>query len=105
MEFIETPVFTKEIERHLDHEEYRALQLSLLLRPRQGALLQGGGGLRKLRWRGGSRGKRGGLRIIYYWIGAEDVIYFLYAYSKSRQKDLTRDQLEALRYLVKEELQ
>jgi len=104
MEFIETPVFTKAIEKHLEHEEYRALQLSLILRPRQGALLQGGAGLRKLRWRHGARGKRGGLRIIYYWIGAEDVIYLLLAYSKVSQADLTPKQLETLKHLVKEEL-
>ena len=59
------------LRRHLDDEQYRALQTALYLRPEQGALIPGGGGLRKLRWGAEGRGKRGGVRTIYYW-AAED---------------------------------
>jgi hypothetical protein len=50
MRFIETPVFTSLVHRHLPDEQYRALQLTLVLRPTQGPVIPGGGGIRKLRW-------------------------------------------------------
>ena len=68
MRFIETPVFTAALRRHLSDEAYRALQLALVLRPEQGPVISGSGGLRKLRWAVLGRGKRGGLRVIYYWV-------------------------------------
>jgi mRNA-degrading endonuclease RelE of RelBE toxin-antitoxin system len=105
--FIETPVFTATLRRQLDDETYRALQLALLLRPEQGLIIRGSGGLRKLRWgvphRG--RGKRGGLRLIYYWEPDLDVIYMLYLYAKNEQGDMTPAQLRVLRRLVQEEFQ
>ena len=61
MQFIETPIFTKQITELLSDEEYRRLQEVLLLRPEAGDLIPGGGGLRKLRWRVSGTGKRGGL--------------------------------------------
>ena len=56
----------------VDDEHYRQLQLELVARPESGVLIRGSGGLRKLRWyvRGG--GKRGGLRVIYYWAPEHD---------------------------------
>lgn len=103
MRFIETPVFTASLRRHLDDEQYRALQESLLLRPDQGLLVPGSGGLRKLRWRARGRGKRGGLRVIYYWAVADDVCLMLYLYAKNEQGDLTPAQTRALARLVREE--
>jgi len=88
----------------MSDDDYRALQSALLLRPEAGALIPGGGGLRKLRWGLPGTGKRGGLRLIYYWQKAEDRIYMLLVYRKSRQEDLTRQQLTVLRKLVKENL-
>ena len=61
-------------------------------------------GLRKVRWSLGARGKRGGLRVIYYWDKPKECIYMLLLYSKSRQEDLTQEQLRTLRKLVKENL-
>lgn len=71
MRFVETPIFTKVITRLLDDESYRGLQVALMLRPEQGPLIRSGGGLRKVRWAGPGAGKRGGLRVIYYWAPAE----------------------------------
>lgn len=102
--FIETPVFTTALRRLLTDERYRALQLALWLRPEQGALIAGGGGIRKVRWSAEGRGKRGGLRVIYYWAAGEDVCYMLYVYSKNEQEDMTREQLRILARLVREEL-
>lgn len=104
MEFVETPVFTTTLRLHMDDESYRALQLSLVLRPEQGVLIPGGAGIRKIRWPGRGRGKRGGLRVIYYWATGDDVIYMLYAYSKSDQGDLSKAQISALARAVREEL-
>ena len=78
MRFVETPVFTSSLRRHLDDETYRGLQLALMLRPAQGTVIQGGGGLRKLRWAAPGRGKRGGVRLIYYWESASQTFYLLY---------------------------
>ena len=103
MRFVETPVFTTLVARHLPDDQYRALQLALLLRPEQGPLVPGGAGIRKLRWAAEGRGKRGGLRVIYYWAAAEDVCYMLYAYAKNDQGDLTRAQIRVLARLVREE--
>lgn len=103
MRFVETPVFTVALRRHLDDETYRALQLALALRPEQGPIIQGAGGLRKLRWSAQGRGKRGGLRLIYYWEPSSDTFYMLYLYAKNEQGDLASDQVKVLRQLVREE--
>jgi hypothetical protein len=103
MQFVETPVFTAALRRHLDDETYRALQLALLLRPTQGSIIQGGAGLRKLRWTAPGRGKRGGLRLIYYWERESQTFYMLYLYAKNEQGDLTAAQLKTMAKLVREE--
>ncbi len=89
MRFVETPVFTKTVGTLLSDDEYRSLQSVLMLRPDQGALIRGTGGLRKVRWGGHGRGKRGGLRIIYYWDNTTETIYMLHVYAKTDQDDLT----------------
>lgn len=103
MRFVETPIFTKVIDRLVDDESYRALQIALMLRPGQGPVIRGGGGLRKLRWARPGGGKSGGLRVIYYWAPADEAFYMLYAYTKSEQGDLTPAQTRALGKLVREE--
>ena len=84
----------------MDDDEYAKLQLALALRPDWGKVIPGGGGLRKLRWAGSGRGKRGGLRIIYYWQTADNEIWMLLAYPKSEWEDLSHDQIKQLKRLV-----
>jgi mRNA-degrading endonuclease RelE of RelBE toxin-antitoxin system len=103
MHFVETPIFTKEVRTLLSDEQYRGLQGALLLRPEQGALIKGSGGLRKIRWGAPGRGKRGGIRVIYYWHEGEEKFYMLFAYPKGTQDDLTPRQLRLLRQAVREE--
>ncbi len=103
MRFLETPIFTARLRGLLGEDQYRTLQLALLLRPEQGPVIPGSGGLRKLRWAGRGRGKRGGLRVIYYWASHEQAFYMLYVYAKNEQGDLTPAQVKTLRRAVQEE--
>ena len=103
MRFVETPIFTRVVDRLLDDEEYRSLQIALMLRPDQGPVIRGSGGLRKVRWARPGAGKRGGVRVIYYWAPGEAAFYMLYAYSKNEQGDLTPSQVRLLGQLVREE--
>jgi len=93
----------RSVRGRLDDQQYRALQLALALRPEQGALAPGRSGLRKLRWGAQGRGKRGGIRTVYYWAVDDDVCYMLYVYAKNEQGDLTPAQIRALARVVREE--
>ena len=101
MIFIETSIFTKEIQRLISDDIYRMLQAALMLRPDAGKLIKGSGGLRKIRWKLSCTGKRGALRVIYY-LDPPDTIFMLFPYKKTKQEDLTNDQLKLLREMVKE---
>ena len=103
MRFIETPVFTRVLVALVDDDHYHSLQLTLLDRPEAWALIPRSGGLRKLRWPLQGRGKRGGLRVIYFWDEPSETFYMLYAYAKNAQEDLTAQQLRVLGRLVQEE--
>jgi len=104
MLFIETPIFTKFVTDLVPDDEYRKIQLALVLRPEAGKIISGSGGLRKIRWKINGGGKRGGLRLIYFWDVSEETIYMLLIYKKSKQEDLTPNQLKTLRNLVKDYL-
>lgn len=103
MRFVETPVFTRAVIKLLDDEQYVALQLALVLRPELGPVAPRGGGLRKVRWSLKGGGKRGGIRVVYFWDRGSETFYMLYAYRKSEQEDLTAQQLRVLARLVREE--
>ena len=104
MRFVETSVFTRRITDALSDDEYLLLQEALLRRPGQGDLIEGTGGVRKLRWKEKGRGKRGGLRVIYYWHVEQEIFLMLFVYRKSEQKDLTADQRQVLAKVVQQEL-
>ena len=96
-------MFTRRITNTLSDDDYRRVQEALLRRPAQGDLIEGTGGIRKLRWREEGRGKRGGLRLIYYWHVEREIILMLFLYRKSEQKDLTADQKRILARAVQQE--
>ncbi len=104
VKIIETHVFTRQVKDILSDEEYRLLQNTLVLRPDMGKIIRGSGGLRKIRWTGSGRGKRGGTRIIYYWMKTDDTILMLLIYKKQASDDLSKEQLKILRKLVEEEI-
>ena len=103
MVVIETSVFTRQLRALLPDEEYRKLQAALVGKPTLGPLIRGSGGLRKLRWALPGRGKRGGVRVIYFWQARQDQLLMLLMYPKSERDDLSPSQLKLLRKLVEEE--
>jgi mRNA-degrading endonuclease RelE of RelBE toxin-antitoxin system len=88
MLFVETSLFTRQLARYLSDEEYREFQKYLMVRPDAGALVRGSGGIRKVRWGAGGRGKSGGVRVIYYWAAAAAQIYLLTIYGKSERSEI-----------------
>jgi hypothetical protein len=103
VELIETSIFTRQITALLGDDDYAAFQSRLAANPGLGALIMGGGGMRKIRVAVGSRGKRGGARVIYYWAARKDLILLLCAYAKNVSGDLTSRQVAQLAKAVKEE--
>lgn len=99
----ESYFFTKIIKQLMPDDVYANLQKALILRPALGDLIPGTNGLRKVRWHTKEQGKRGGVRIIYYWLIDDDQIYMLYAYSKSKSDKLSAEQTKRLKLLVAEE--
>lgn len=96
--FIELPPFERFRTENLTDEEYRAFQNELLSNPEKGELIQGLQGLRKIRLTDSRRnkGKRGGIRAIYYYFVSLDRIYLITAYNKDKQTDLTEEQRKNL---------
>ena len=99
-EFIETPFFTKSLDRYLDDDGYRELQTYLNEHPESGKIVPGSGGVRKLRWAAAGRGKRGGLRIIYYLRLARGHIWMLTLYGKNVREDIPAHVLKALKEAI-----
>ena len=103
MVIVETTIFTRQVTELLPDDEYRQLQAVLTNRPATGALIRGGGGLRKVRWRVPGGGKRGGVRVVYYWAVKQERVLMLFIYPKTERDDLTPAQLRVLRSIVEEE--
>ena len=83
MTFVETKLFTKRLRDYLVDDEYRTLQQVLIANPEAGDIIPGSGGVRKLRWRVAGRGKRGGIRVIYYLRLRYGEIWMLTVYAKN----------------------
>lgn len=103
MTFYESDIFTARIVEIIDDDSCSALQSVLVADPEAGDLIPRSKGLRKIRWMGSGRGKRGGIRVIYYLVHHEE-IFMLYTYPKNRESDLTQRQLQVLRELVEQHL-
>ena len=102
MIFVETTLFSKLLSRYLDDDEYRGLQNHLIERPDAGAVVQRSGGVRKVRRAARGKGKSGGLRVIYYWIKADEHVVFLTLYGKGEKEDLSATELKRIVKLVEE---
>ena len=97
--FVETPVFSRLRSEYLSEESFQALQIALLEHPEVGDVMPGTGGLRKLRWEDKQRGKgkRGGLRIVYFHLAGHRQIWFFTLYSKGEVDDLSASEKVALK--------
>ncbi|MBF0185150.1 MAG: transcriptional regulator [Magnetococcales bacterium] len=95
--FIEAPAFSRLIHDYLDDAEYAAMQWSLALHPETGVVIPGSGGVRKLRWCVAGRGKRGGVRVIYYWRTRQGEIWLLTIYAKNETENMTAAVLRQLK--------
>lgn len=106
MEFLEAPVFTRYVSGYLKDDEYRELQNRLATAPEHGAVIPRTGGFRKLRWADPRRGKgrRGGLRVIYYYFPGERQIWLITLYDKDEASDLTPKERQALKSAIEIEL-
>ena len=99
MIFIETPIFTADLNEFLTDDEYTEFQQYLADNPRSGDVIQDTGGLRKIRWASNGKGKRVGVRVIYYHLNADAQIRLLLIYKKGVQDNLTEKQKKILRKL------
>ena len=106
VEFIEAPTFTAKVADYLEDDGYRALQLFLAGDPEAGDVMPGTGGFRKLRWadRRRGKGKRGGLRVIYYHLSADAQIWLMTLYDKDEMADLSAAEKRALKAALGAEL-
>lgn len=94
--FIETSVFTRLLYPYLSEDEYLGLQSYLLVRPDAGDSVPGSGGVRKLRWASKGRGKRGGVRVIYYWKQNDAEIWLLTLYAKNEASSIPAHMLRQI---------
>ena len=105
MEFIEAPAFTKHLSEYMSDDIFMEFQRVLRFNPEAGDIMPGTGGFRKVRWpdlrRG--KGKRGGLRVIYFYFPAEEQIWLLTIYGKDEAADLTPEQKRILKSSIEEE--
>ena len=100
--FIEVPLFTKRWkEIGLDDEELQALQIMLLKDPESGPIMEGTGGIRKVRFPLENRGKSGSVRVCYTDFAEYEVIYLITAFEKKDQENLTAEEKNVLKKLVK----
>jgi mRNA-degrading endonuclease RelE of RelBE toxin-antitoxin system len=103
MRIIETSIFTKRVLEILSEEEYRNFQISLISDPSAGKIIQGSGGIRKIRWSGSGRGKRGGSRILYYWYNEKGLMLMLFIFRKNERDNLSKNQIKILKSIVESE--
>ena len=106
IEFIETPMFTRQIKQIATDDELKELQKLLIESPDKGDLIRQTGGLRKIRMATGTQGKSGSARVIYF-LATDEIIYLVMAYPKSTKDNLTdaeKSDLKKLTKLLKDEV-
>lgn len=95
-----TRTYERKIRKLLEEEARREMEESVVAAPDAAPVIRGTGGIRKLRWAGSGRGKRGGIRTVYFYHAGPAAIYFLTAYAKAAREDLTAADTRALSRLV-----
>ena len=95
--FIETKLFTRLVQDYLSDDEYAGLQQALLADPEAGVIIPASGGVRKLRWGVAGRGKRGGIRVIYFLRTRHGQIWMLTLYAKSVAENISANVLKQIK--------
>ena len=105
--FVELPAFERHRGKYLDDTAFSELQSELMRNPEAGDVIEGTGGLRKMRFMDKRRGKgkRGGLRVIFYWWSAGMQFWLFTLFDKDEMSDLTAEQRKALKAMIKVELE
>ncbi len=105
--FFETPLFSRLLPEYLDDDSYSELQQALVANPEAGDLIPGAGGFRTLHWSDHRRGngKRGGLRVIYYYLTEDRQIWMVTVYDKDEAADLTAQEKSGFKKAIQAELQ
>jgi hypothetical protein len=105
--FVELPAFSRYRDDYLYDEGFRVLQTAMMKNPESGGVIEGTGGLRKLRHADARRGKGkgGGLRVIYYWWDGASQFWLFTLYDKDEMTDLSPDEKKALKHMLKTELE
>ena len=103
--FKELVSFEVHRQEYLSDPDFLALQKTLMGNPRAGPVIQGTGGLRKIRWSdpGRGKGKRGGVRIIYYWFSEGAQFWLFTIYGKDVADNLTSQQKWVLKEMLRDE--
>ena len=95
--FIETKLFTRLVQEYLSDDEYSELQQALLANPESGVVIPRSGGVRKLRWGIAGRGKRGGIRVIYFLRTRQGQIWMLTLYPKNVAENIPAHVLKQIK--------
>jgi mRNA-degrading endonuclease RelE of RelBE toxin-antitoxin system len=95
--FVETKLFTRLVLEYLSDDDYSELQQALIANPEAGAIIPGSGGVRKLRWGLAGRGKRGGIRVIYYLRTRQGRIWMLTLYPKNVAENISANVLKQIK--------
>jgi hypothetical protein len=95
--FVETKLFTKLVQQYLTDDQYATLQQSLIVNPEAGDVIPGSSGVRKLRWGVGGRGKRGGVRVIYFLRLRQGEIWMLTLYAKNVMDNISAKVLKKIK--------
>ena len=103
--FIETPSFVTKFDSFGSQEDMISLQNELLDKPDKGKVVQASGGARKIRINAKGAGKRGGARVVYYYLDLRGEIWFLDTYLKSKKSDLTPAEKKKIYNFIKETIQ
>ena len=101
--FVETKLFSRLVGEYLPDDEYAELQRTLIANPNAGALIPGSGGIRKLRWGTRGRGKRGGIRVIYYAKTRQAMIWMLTLYAKNVAENISANVLRQMKEELEDE--
>jgi len=104
--FVELPAFDRHRADYLTDEQFSELQITLMTSPEEGDIIQGTGGLRKLRFGDPRRGKgkRGGLRVIYYWWNGQKQFWLFTLYDKNEMDDLSAKEKRLLKAMLESEM-